>query len=67
MTADDDYRQRLLHSIAKAEKCWAKHSAGCKGCVDCCGWGLSMHLAGLRVMLRKHDEHVAACEKGATK
>lgn len=56
-----EYRERLLHSIAQAEQRHAEHPADCKGC-DVCqvgAWGDRLHLAGLHVMLRIHDNYEA--------
>jgi len=49
-------RSQILASIAEAERRLARHPKDCKGCDDCWGWGARLHLATLRVMLRRLDQ-----------
>jgi hypothetical protein len=54
----DDFRARLLFSIAETEARLAAHPKDCKGCPGCPDvgrWGDLLHLAAMRVTLRNLD------------
>jgi hypothetical protein len=54
----DDFRERLLFSMAGTEARLAAHPKDCKGCPGCPDvgqWGDALHLAAMRVALRNLD------------
>jgi hypothetical protein len=54
----DDFRERLLYSIAETEVRLAAHPKDCGGCPGCPRvgmWGDLLHLATMRVALRNLD------------